>query len=82
MSAGAKIPLAQARRIAHAAICLLGDLPSADGSEHQLACSRIYEAGSVRRRRPEVGDIELVAIPVRSEQLTVDSGQQGGGGLF
>jgi len=27
------------------------------------ACERIYVAGSIRRRRPDVGDIELLVIP-------------------
>lgn len=32
-------------------------------------CDRIEIAGSIRRRKPEVGDIELVAIPTRSTDL-------------
>jgi DNA polymerase/3'-5' exonuclease PolX len=50
--AKAKIPLADAER--HAAD-LVGLLES--------ACERIAVAGSIRRRKPEVGDIEIVAIP-------------------
>ncbi len=33
-------------------------------SRMELACHRIEVAGSIRRRRPEVGDIELVCIPL------------------
>lgn len=49
-----KLPLADAER--HAAR-LVGLLES--------ACERIAVAGSIRRRKPEVGDIEVVAIPLR-----------------
>jgi DNA polymerase/3'-5' exonuclease PolX len=40
-------------------------LPIAERVRAQLAphCYRIEIAGSVRRRKPDVGDIELVAIP-------------------
>lgn len=46
------IPLLDAKRIA-------------DGVVSELAphCERIAIAGSIRRQRPEVGDIEIVAIP-------------------
>jgi len=36
------------------------------------ACERIEIAGSLRRRRPEVGDIELVAIPIVTATPAVD----------
>ena len=32
------------------------------------ACERIVVAGSIRRRQPEVGDIELVAIPAFEDE--------------
>ncbi len=52
MSDGAKRPLAAMERIA-------GDLVA----RLQESCERIEIAGSIRRRRPVVGDIEIVAIP-------------------
>lgn len=52
MSAGAGIPLAEARARAEALVALL-----------EPACNRIEIAGSVRREKPEVHDIELVAVP-------------------
>ncbi len=55
-----KRPLAEAERIA--ALVVMDLAPY---------CARISVAGSVRRRKSEVGDLELVAIPAR-----------GAGGLF
>ncbi len=52
MSAGQPVPLASARAVAVALRELL-----------EPACVRIEIAGSIRRRRPAVGDLELVAIP-------------------
>lgn len=53
MSATAeRIPLAEAERIAAELVELL-----------RPACVRIEVAGSVRRRRPDVGDLDIVAIP-------------------
>jgi DNA polymerase/3'-5' exonuclease PolX len=52
MSAGVDIPLEDARAAAEDLRALLAP-----------ACDRIEIAGSVRRRRPVVHDIELVAIP-------------------
>lgn len=37
-------------------------------SELAPFCDRIEIAGSIRRRKPEVGDIEIVAIPKRVEE--------------
>lgn len=37
-------------------------------------CERIEIAGSVRRRKPKVGDIELVCIPRRQENLFGEPG--------
>jgi len=48
----AQRPLAEAERVAAA---LVADL--------EPYCARIATAGSVRRRKVQVGDIELVAIP-------------------
>ena len=47
-----KLPLAQARQIAESVIVRL-----------EPYCERIEIAGSIRRQKPEVGDIEIVAIP-------------------
>ena len=48
-----KRPLADAERIAAAIVADLAPF-----------CARIQVAGSVRRRKEAVGDIELVAIPL------------------
>lgn len=37
----------------------------------ELRCERILIAGSIRRRKPEVGDIELLYIP-RFEDRAID----------
>lgn len=47
-----KIPLKQAQALAEKII-----------KELSPACARIEVAGSVRRKKPEVGDIEIVCIP-------------------
>lgn len=52
MSNNWKMPWAQARSVAGALVHYLAP-----------ACTRIEIAGSLRRMRPMVGDIELVAIP-------------------
>ncbi len=52
MSGGPKKPLAEAERVARAIVEALAP-----------ACERIEIAGSVRRRKPEVSDIELVVVP-------------------
>lgn len=52
MSQGARIPLGEARARADRLVALLGP-----------ACGRIEIAGSIRRGRPEVADIEIVAMP-------------------
>jgi len=52
MSAGTKLPLADAQRVADKLAARLAP-----------ACERIEVAGSIRRGKAEVGDIELVAIP-------------------
>ncbi len=57
MSEKRRIPLAQAEELAAELVSLLS--PS---------CDRISVAGSIRRRRPEVGDVELVAIPLVIER--------------
>jgi DNA polymerase/3'-5' exonuclease PolX len=59
MSAGARIPLDDA-------------LPIAAAIAEALApgCERIEIAGSIRRRRADVGDIEILAIPrIHTEQI-------------
>lgn len=45
-------PLAQAEKLAQEVVALLAP-----------ACERIEIGGSIRRRRPDVGDIEIIAIP-------------------
>lgn len=49
-----RIPLAEAERLAAQVVGLLAP-----------ACERIEIAGSIRRRKPEVGDIEIVCVPKR-----------------
>lgn len=53
-----KLPLADAVKVA----CRIIDMIAP-------ACDRIEVAGSVRRRKPEVGDIEIVAIAARDHDL-------------
>lgn len=52
MSAGVDVALPDARHAAERLVELLGD-----------SCERIEIAGSIRRRKPVVHDIEIVAIP-------------------
>jgi DNA polymerase/3'-5' exonuclease PolX len=52
MSTGTRVPLVEAELVAVALASTL--MP---------ACERIQVAGSVRRQRPDVGDVELVAVP-------------------
>jgi DNA polymerase/3'-5' exonuclease PolX len=52
MSAGAKMPLARAKRIADGLVKLMAP-----------ECHRIEIAGSIRRGKADIGDIEIVAIP-------------------
>jgi DNA polymerase (family 10) len=52
MSTGTRLPLAEAQHIAGQ---IYGQLDP--------SCERLAIAGSIRRRRPDVGDIELVAVP-------------------
>ena len=47
-----RVPLALAVAIAEEVRALLAP-----------ACERLEVAGSIRRRRPDVGDVELVAVP-------------------
>lgn len=57
MSAGPKMPLAPARRLAESLVVKLAP-----------ACERIEIAGSIRRGADHVGDIEIVAIPRLEER--------------
>jgi DNA polymerase/3'-5' exonuclease PolX len=52
MSTGTRIPLAEARAIANDVITQLGP-----------HCFRILVAGSIRRGKPTIGDIEVVCLP-------------------
>jgi DNA polymerase/3'-5' exonuclease PolX len=52
VSTATRVPLAKAAAIADELVTVL-----------ELGCERIEVAGSIRRLRPDVGDIELVAIP-------------------
>lgn len=61
MSQGKPIPLAQARQAAGELLELL-----------QPACERIAIAGSIRRAKPMVADIELVALPAFVEHTSLD----------
>lgn len=47
-----RLPLSSAKRLSEAIVAELAP-----------ACERIEIAGSIRREKPEVGDIEIVAIP-------------------
>lgn len=58
MSATAKSPLAEARRTAAHIANTLAPF-----------CHTIEIAGSIRRERPQVGDIEIVALPRRQTDL-------------
>ena len=64
-----RIPLAQAIPIAEAVCAML-----------QPFCERITVAGSIRRQRPTIGDLEVVCIPRQvptglfGDELTVDPG--------
>lgn len=53
MSEGKRIPLAEARVLADELVALL--------SPH---CERLEVVGSIRRQRPTIGDIELLAVPI------------------
>lgn len=52
MSEGTRIPLAEARAIAGELLALLNPY-----------CERLEVVGSIRRERPTIGDIELLAVP-------------------
>lgn len=54
----ARIPLAEAQPIAERLVALLAP-----------ACERIEIAGSIRRRQPDIGDIEIVAVPKFAEPV-------------
>ena len=64
--ATSRIPLAQAEPIAREALALFAP-----------ACLRLEIAGSIRRRRPDVADVELVAVP-RLEPILDLFGEQRG----
>ncbi len=71
MSSGQRLPLVIARTVAERLIEVL-----------RPGCERIAIAGSIRRQKPDVGDIELVAIPRIEElpgQLDLFGGRQSGG---
>src|SRR5690348_11104894 len=61
MSTGTRIPLRQAEQSAERLIERIRD-----------CCERIEVAGSIRRRLPTVGDIELVAVPKIDRQPVID----------
>ena len=52
MSIGVRVQLAEAEKIAGELVALL-----------RPHCDRIEVAGSIRRRKPDVGDVEIVAVP-------------------
>lgn len=52
MSTGTRLPLAYAERLAARVVELL-----------KRGCERIEVAGSIRRKKPDVGDVEIVAVP-------------------
>ncbi len=59
MSGAARLPLDRARRLAWEVVVLLQD-----------QCERIEVAGSIRRAKPDVGDVEIVCVPKISETAT------------
>jgi DNA polymerase/3'-5' exonuclease PolX len=61
VSAGIKVPLVEAERVADAIVRALAP-----------GCERIEIAGSIRRRKAMVGDVELVCIPRFVEGPRVD----------
>lgn len=61
MSAGVRLPLADARDLADEVVELL-----------KSACERIVIAGSIRRQKADVGDIEIIAIPKTEPFLKQD----------
>ena len=61
MSAGRRLPLAVAEKVAGAILERLAP-----------ACERIEVVGSVRRRKPHVGDLELLAVPLFEERRALD----------
>lgn len=66
MSAKTRIPLHEAERLATEVLLLLAP-----------ACERLSVAGSIRRRKPDVGDIEVVAIPTLIAQPDLFGGDGG-----
>lgn len=54
-----RLPLAEAQLIAHDLVTLL-----------RPACDRIEIAGSIRRQKDDIGDVEIVCIPKTMEQFT------------
>lgn len=58
MSDESRIPLARAEQVAAEVMALLSPY-----------CDRLEIAGSIRRRRPDVGDIELLAVPKTTERV-------------
>jgi DNA polymerase/3'-5' exonuclease PolX len=60
-----RIPLADADWLAEEVVDLLAPF-----------CDRIAVAGSIRRRRPDVGDIEIVAIPKTEKRVADLFGEQ------
>lgn len=62
--AATKLALARAKQLADNLVADLGD-----------ACEQLAIVGSVRRRKPEVGDIELLAVPKFTEDLFGGAGE-------
>ena len=60
MSGDTRVPIAQAERIAKEVELLISHL-----------CQKLTIAGSIRRQREDVGDIELVVIPLNLRALLV-----------
>lgn len=56
-----RLPLSRAEQLANAIVAELAP-----------GCERIEVAGSIRRRKPDVGDIEVVAIPKMGTDLLGD----------
>jgi len=58
VAAGTRVPLAEAAALADELVELLAPV-----------CDRLVVAGSIRRQRPDVGDIELLAVPLLQPRL-------------
>lgn len=64
MSDGPKLPLSRAQEVAEELVTLI-----------RSSCERVEIAGSIRRVRPQIGDVELVVIPRIEDEEIVRRGE-------